>query len=106
MYRNRDKNTLWWRVAYQSLPLKRVVRSYCARRTRKAFREALLSRGFDEQGRRIVERTDGLLATEIGLTGSADIVVKEISYKEPYSAVREEIESLVDKLVKLAVQKR
>lgn len=52
-----------------------------------------------------MKQSNGPPVTEIGLTGSADIVVRATSYKEPYSAVRKEIELLVNKLVQIAERK-
>lgn len=50
----RDKNTLWWNVyTPNNIAQKRVVRSWCNRRLRNAFKEALAARGFDKEGRSI-----------------------------------------------------
>jgi hypothetical protein len=55
MYETRDPTTLWWSIAQADvLDEKRVVRSWCSRRVRTAFRESLKKRGLDENGKKIV----------------------------------------------------
>lgn len=102
MYANRDKSTLWWRVSIHHLPLKRVVRSWCARRVRRAFREALRERGYDHEGRRIPQdKQNSQLesSAEVGLNGSAEIMVHQQSIKQNYASVQQECLILVDTLV-------
>lgn len=56
MTETRDKDCLWWSVGVLTmLDERRVVRSWCARRLRVAFRESLRRNGLDENGRRIRE---------------------------------------------------
>ncbi|KAL1983383.1 hypothetical protein VTN96DRAFT_10442 [Rasamsonia emersonii] len=100
MYANRDPNTLWWRVSVNHLPLKRVVRLWCARRARKAFRQALEERGFDHEGRPI--KKEGSSSPTVGLKGTVEIIVNQRSIKEGLPAVQEEMASLVDSLVQVA----
>jgi chitin biosynthesis protein CHS5 len=100
MYANRDKSALWWRVSINHLPLKRVVRSWCARRVRRAFREALGERGYDHEGRRI-QQDNQESSAEVGLNGTAEIMVHQQSIKQDYSSVREECLILVDTLVQM-----
>lgn len=107
MYAHRDTNTLWWRVAKQKLqPFKGVVRSWCARRTRIAFRQALAARGFDREGRKIQSHAQDGVATaaaapglERGLTGSVEIVVLPPCMKEKFSTVQEQTASMLDTLI-------
>lgn len=104
MYANRDKSTLWWRVSIHHLPLKRVVRSWCARRVRRAFREALGERGYDHEGRRIQQDNQNPQlesSAEVGLNGTAEIMVHQQSIKQDYASVREECLILVDTLVQM-----
>jgi hypothetical protein len=101
MYANRDPNTLWWKVSVNHLPLKKVVRSWAARRVRSAFREALKERGFDHEGRCIVQEGSSSSQTA-GLKGTADIIVNQCSIREESAAVQEEMASLVDTLVRVA----
>ncbi|KAL2368016.1 hypothetical protein BDBG_06891 [Blastomyces gilchristii SLH14081] len=55
MWATRDKRQLWWSASAQSdiASEKSVIRSWCARRVRTAFRDALRERGYDKTGRRI-----------------------------------------------------
>jgi len=55
-----------------------------------------------------INRGDGksFAETEIGLTGSVDIMVKLPALKESYATVCEELESLVDRLVEIAEPNR
>ncbi|KAL1968661.1 hypothetical protein VTN77DRAFT_1487 [Rasamsonia byssochlamydoides] len=100
MYANRDRNTLWWRVSVNHLPLKRVVRSWCARRARTAFKQALEERGFDPEGRPLKKEEPS--SQTVGLKGTVEIVVNQRSIKEELPAVKEEMASLVDSLVRAA----
>ncbi|GAE00229.1 conserved hypothetical protein [Paecilomyces variotii No. 5] len=108
MYANRDPDTLWWRVQTNSLDHKRVVRSWCARRVRNAFRKALRDRGYDGEGRRISQSTDAVEPSsqpEPGLKGSVEIVVRPESIKEKFTEVLKESSSLVDTVVQLYNQR-
>ncbi|KAJ5263268.1 hypothetical protein N7478_010873 [Penicillium angulare] len=72
MYENRERNTLWWRVSTSKIgDFKRVVRSWCARRARIAFREALKNQGYDELG---IPLPDSPKAQTRRLTGSLEIL--------------------------------
>jgi hypothetical protein len=106
MYANRDPNTLWWRVIANNWPLKRVVRSWSARRARAAFQEALRLRGFQPDGRPLTvgenEGKSGIPTQRVGLKGTADIHINMRSIKEKDSAVQKEMLSLVDTLVRIA----
>ncbi|PGH02746.1 hypothetical protein GX51_04480 [Blastomyces parvus] len=55
MWATREKGQLWWSVlpASDVAAERSVVRSWCARRMRNAFRDALRERGYDKTGRRI-----------------------------------------------------
>ncbi|KAE8349012.1 hypothetical protein BDV28DRAFT_142097 [Aspergillus coremiiformis] len=104
LYAQRDRNTLWWRVSVQHLQQhKRVVRSWCARRVRLAFRRALKERGFDAEGQRIGSDMDGNIGTSEGkndnLIGSIDIYVRSQCVQEAYSVVQADMNSLVDSLL-------
>lgn len=99
MYATRDRNTLWWRVSVNQLSFKKVVRSWCARRVRAAFRQALLDRGFDGEGRKIVQDAEGGPKVETGLKGTAEIIVHPASIKAEHADVQKEINSLVDTLL-------
>lgn len=51
-YEARERTGLWWHALVgTSVSPRRVVRNWCARRMRNAFKEALGARGMDEYGR-------------------------------------------------------
>ncbi|KKK18685.1 hypothetical protein P175DRAFT_0503717 [Aspergillus ochraceoroseus IBT 24754] len=98
---NRDPNTLWWRVSVKDIQdHKRVVRSWCARRTRHAFIRELKGRGFDEEGRRLPNSIKSPPEDGIGgnLRGSVNIWIKPTCIEEKYSAVQAEVKTLMDAL--------
>lgn len=105
MYANRDPNTLWWRVQTNGLDHKRVVRSWCARRVRNAFRKALHDHGYDGEGRRILQDMDETQSSsqgELDLKGSVEIVVRPELIKEKFPEVLKETDSLVETIVRLS----
>jgi hypothetical protein len=109
MYANRSRETLWWRIAVNHLPLKRVVRSWCARRVRRAFRQALNERGYDPGGRRIgldVSDAQGTrleqVRPEAGLRGTAEVIVLKSLVNQSFPAVQQELTMLVDALLRVA----
>ena len=109
MYEHRDRNTLWWRVSVHPLmQFRRVVRSWSARRARFAFKQALKERGFDGEGRKILDNGQGTDTTTVGtsesLTGSCEIIVREQCIKEEYPQIQEEMSSLVDTLLQNSQQ--
>ncbi|KAG5293183.1 hypothetical protein I7I50_03505 [Histoplasma capsulatum G186AR] len=55
MWAMREKGCLWWSAStHGDITSERsVIRSWCARRVRTAFRDALKERGYDKTGRRI-----------------------------------------------------
>ncbi|KAF2839739.1 hypothetical protein M501DRAFT_1015832 [Patellaria atrata CBS 101060] len=60
-YESRDTETLWWQIRVGlDISKKRVVRSWCKRRLREAFIEALKGRGLDANGRRLETAKPGL----------------------------------------------
>lgn len=74
MWAQRDRSILWWRVNTQQLrPFKRVVRSWCARRARIAFQEALHTRGLDKLGRPISSEASNQTQ---GLKGSLEVILR------------------------------
>jgi hypothetical protein len=79
LYENRDPNTLWWRVVPQHLSCKKVVRGACANRLRKAFREALHSKGYDANGRPLSQEMlpEGVKLRPRPLAGTLDIKLHE-----------------------------
>ncbi|OAX78256.1 hypothetical protein ACJ72_07439 [Emergomyces africanus] len=57
----REKGNLWWSASTHGdiKSEKSVIRSWCARRVRTAFRDALKDRGYDKTGRRIPDADIG-----------------------------------------------
>lgn len=107
MYAHREENNLWWTVSVQPLmPYRRVVRSWCARRTRVAFKQALKERGFNREGRMSLDKTATTAATpsetEIpgdGLTGTVELIVYPPCVKEKFPVIQKEMSSMVDTLL-------
>ncbi|OCK88374.1 uncharacterized protein K441DRAFT_485391, partial [Cenococcum geophilum 1.58] len=105
-----DRSGLWWTAAGTfAVGKKRVVRSWAARRLRNAFVEALASRGFDRDGKRIVEsaKEDGKPMQAIkrvderrNLTGTLRIQANPVILTVKFDAVKQEAGRLVDELVK------
>ena len=61
-YDQATRDTLWWHVTpniLASANVKKVVRSWCKRRTATAFVEALKEKGLDNSGRRIFKNEAG-----------------------------------------------
>lgn len=69
-----------------------------------AFRKALAERGYDDEGKRIVntgqELRGDMGANTGGLKGSAEIIVRPDSIKVDFGTVQEEVNVLVDALLK------
>lgn len=109
MYAHRDRNTLWWRVGKGPLQsYNGVVRSWCARRTRLAFEQALAARGFDQEGRKIMNHAgnDGMTTTtaaetglDRGLVGSVEIAILPACIRSRFSTMQEEMGSILDTLL-------
>ncbi|KAJ6151276.1 hypothetical protein N7470_007870 [Penicillium chermesinum] len=97
MYQTRDKNTLWWRTSVTSLHSeKKVVRSWCARRARSAFRHALAKQGFDEFGRPLPDSNQ----QEI-FKGSMEVIVRMPLRDMPLANLLEEAEALLENIMEL-----
>lgn len=104
LYDNRDRNILWWKVSTQHLTQhKRVIRSWCARRVRLAFRCALKERGFDAEGRRRgpnIDESAGISKGEnVNLVGSVDIFIRPRCVHEDYPTLQAEMNTLVDSFI-------
>lgn len=101
MYEHRDPNTLWWRVSVSQLtPFKRVVRSWCARRARAAFKQALKQQGLDRSGRPLSSNP-----SKQALTGSLDVIVRPASISQSFETVQRDAHDLLEGMLKqLAMQ--
>jgi chitin biosynthesis protein CHS5 len=76
--------------------LKRVVRSWCARRSRITFEQALEQQGFDRLGIPIagLER-----AQKERLTGSLDIIIRPPCIKQSFETVQQDTHRLLEKIL-------
>ncbi|KAJ0424313.1 hypothetical protein BJY00DRAFT_276424 [Aspergillus carlsbadensis] len=104
----RDKDTLWWRVSTtEIIDLGRVVRSWHSRRARKAFEEELKARGFDSKGRKLPSNMQGLVTADQfhgNMKGTAILQLRRLSLQENFTTMRQEVKTLVDKLVKVQLE--
>ncbi|GAQ45684.1 hypothetical protein ABZX51_007187 [Aspergillus tubingensis] len=106
MYATRDKSTLWWMVNpshLMSVRMKRVVRSWCSRRARMAFRLALKDHGFDADGRKAGQELLGDSSGKGGngknLKGRVDLLLHADILREPFEVLRKEMDAGVSALV-------
>ncbi|KAJ6095306.1 hypothetical protein N7486_006052 [Penicillium sp. IBT 16267x] len=98
MWETRDPNTLWWRVSVAPIGhLKRVVRSWCARRTRIAFQQALRNQGYDELG---VPLQDFPTPQKHNLTGSLELVLRPACVNLDFKVVQSDADNLLRKMLK------
>ncbi|KAL4917754.1 hypothetical protein BDW62DRAFT_183268 [Aspergillus aurantiobrunneus] len=103
MYDNRDPNTLWWRVTTSNIDGKRVLRSRAARKARAAFKQELKAQGFDAEGRKMDSDTaDSAVKNGLtgNMTGSLQMVLTPASTEGSYAAMREEMKSTVNALIR------
>lgn len=97
LYEHRDRETLWWRVSLSQITdLKRVVRSWCARRARIAFEQALKQQGFDRLGIPIAGHE---CARKGRLTGSLDIIIRPPCIKQSFETVQQDTHRLLGKII-------
>ncbi|KAL5341466.1 hypothetical protein BJX70DRAFT_358859 [Aspergillus crustosus] len=103
MCENRDRNALWWRVSMKEIvPFKRVVRSWLARRVRRAFEEELKERDYDAQGSRLnsdSHNSTAAASTAGHLRGSVTLTIHPDCLKAKYPTIRESVKPLIDLLV-------
>ncbi|KAJ5092558.1 hypothetical protein NUU61_007428 [Penicillium alfredii] len=96
IYASRDRDTLWWRVSIAPLQsLKRVVRSWCGRRVRLAFRQALHQQGFDELGRAIPSE----FSPKEDLTGSLEITIRTPCVQASFETVQKDANHLLENIL-------
>lgn len=97
LYKHRDRNTLWWRVSHTQLSsLKRVVRSWCTRRARIAFEQALKQQGFDRLG---IPIAGSECAQKERLTGTLDIVIRPPCVRESFETVQQDTHHLLESIL-------
>jgi hypothetical protein len=86
---------------------KRVLRSWCARRVRIAFREALKQHGFDNEGRRPVLDPQGrVLRKETGLQGSLEIKLDCSLIQEKFDEILRQAGCVISALARLSATKK
>ncbi|GLA57732.1 hypothetical protein AtubIFM54640_005524 [Aspergillus tubingensis] len=77
--------------------MKRVVRSWCSRRARMAFRLALKDHGFDADGRKAGQELLGDFNGKGGngknLKGRVDLLLHADILREPFEVLRKEMDA-------------
>lgn len=76
--------------------LKRVVRSWCARRARIAFEQALKQQGFDRLG---IPIAGPECAQKERLTGTLDIMIRPPCIKESFETVQQDTHRLLERIL-------
>lgn len=96
MLAHRDPDTLWWHVSVNNLQSsKRVVRSWCARRVRLAFKEALKQQGLDMLGKRISESSP----CPTNLTGNIEIFPELACVTQSSADIQKDANDIISQLV-------
>lgn len=98
MYEHRDPTILWWRVSVSHLnQFKRTIRSWCARRARIAFQQALRRQGYDKLGRPLSPPS---LMEKQALLGSFDITVRPSCVHQSFETVQKDADFLIQGILK------
>ena len=101
MYETRDRNTLWWRATTSHLlPEKKVVRVWCARRARRAFKHALKKQGFDEVGHPLIPGEQEVFK------GSMEVIACPPLITMKYETLEQEADTLLAKIMELRARAR
>lgn len=96
MIAHRDPDALWWNVSTNNLQsYKRVVRSWCARRVRFAFKEALKEQGLDILGKRISESS----SCPTNLTGNMEVFLEEACITQSFADIQNDANDIISQLV-------
>ncbi|KAJ5719995.1 hypothetical protein N7493_006873 [Penicillium malachiteum] len=99
MHATRDPNTLWWRASVAPIgDLKRVVRSWCARKARLALQQALRNHGFDDLGRPL---SDFPVPQKYNLTGSLEVIVRPNGVGQSFETFRDDADHLLGHILRL-----
>lgn len=97
-YETCDKSLLLWYVnGLKSGSFKHAPRSWCTRRTRAAFQNALKERGFDRMGRRI--RNTQETRQRGDLRGTVTITMHEQCMGQDFGTVQKDLSGLLDSLL-------
>ena len=106
IYKHREKGTLWWNISpAKMVGHKKVIRSWCSRRVRHAFRDALRERGFDRDGKvNVLNESGDVVGKEKGLQGTLDIRMNATLFEAKYADIEEQAGLLVDHLRDMAAR--
>lgn len=98
MYEHRDPTTLWWRVSVSHLnQFKRTIRSWCARRARIAFQEALRRQGYDKLGRPL---SPPISMEKQPFLGSLEVTIRPSCVHQSFEAVQKDADFLLQGILK------
>lgn len=98
IYQNCDRSVLLWYVnGLKASEFKHAPRSWCSRRTRVAFMNALKERGFDRMGRRIRDARDSEHKRD--LSGTLSISINKHCVDQDFGTVQRDIRELLDTLL-------
>lgn len=101
---HKSQTGLWWSIiAPISVCQKKTVRSWVQRRIRESFKEALKSRGYDDQGVPISTTREGLL--KHNLHGSLRIMGLAAVVAAPKASVDADMSKLVEYLISYGTQR-
>jgi hypothetical protein len=93
---HRERKTLWWRVSVSQIQQsKRVVRSWCGRRVRIAFEQALKQQGLDKLGKPLVSESP----TGKKLTGTIEIYIQPPCVTQDFEGIQKDAQHLLSLLL-------
>ena len=96
-YEERRRDTLWWTAwTGTSISTKNIVRSYCNKKLRSIFKQALRERGLNDDGRRMA--TEKWPNGGFGLMGSLRLNGSKATVNANEEDLRKECLALIDKL--------
>ncbi|KAJ5952878.1 uncharacterized protein N7479_011291 [Penicillium vulpinum] len=94
---HRERKTLWWRVSVSQIQQsKRVVRSWCARRVRIAFEQALKQQGLDKLGKPLISESP---LQEKKLSGTMDIYIQPPCVTQDFERIQKDAHHLLSLLL-------
>ncbi|RMJ22382.1 hypothetical protein PHISP_06746 [Aspergillus sp. HF37] len=97
-YETCDNSLLLWYVnGLKAGSFKHAPRSWCTRRTRAAFQNALKERGFDRMGRRIPNTQETRQKGD--LRGTVTITMNEQCMGQDFGTVQKDVSGLLDSLL-------
>ncbi|KAJ5194443.1 hypothetical protein N7491_001781 [Penicillium cf. griseofulvum] len=94
---HRERKTLWWRVSVSQIQQsKRVVRSWCGRRVRIAFEQALKQQGLDKLGKPLVSECP---SRGKKLTGTIEIYIQPPCVTQDFEGIQKDAHHLLTLLL-------